>query len=184
MVKLKSNLSFCSLAAIVILAFTLSGCALNQLTKPIIYDNATISIVTDNVLLFPQMSEKEFIKILATRLTDFTTAEIAKQGNLKVTPACGPRTLKVVQEITGITANTVTDISTGFFLFQLFRGSATSTKSDNISINTTTTVFDCESGKTLGIQNYQYDGPNPIESLQAIAWYNVWYTYTHQRGSK
>jgi hypothetical protein len=155
---------------------------LHRETLPIMYDNTTVSVVTDNVLLFPQMSDKEFMKILSSRLNDATKAEIAKQGRLKVISACGPKTLKIVQEITGITVNTVTDVSTGFFLFQLFRGSATSTKSDNFSINTTTTVIDCESSKTLGVQNYQYDGQNPIESLQAIAWYNVWYAYTHQRG--
>jgi hypothetical protein len=162
------------------------GCAplarLHRATLPINYYNATLSVVSDNVLLFPQTQDKEFIKILASRLNDVTKAEIENRGSLKVIPACGPRTLKVVQEITGITANTVTDVSTGFFVFQLFRGSATSTKSDMIYINTTTSVIDCENGKTLGAYSYQGYGQSPIETLQSIAAYNVYYVYDHQRG--
>lgn len=164
----------------------LMGCAplvrLHRATLPILYDNAAISVVTDNVLLFPQTQDRDFIKILSSRLNDATKTEIENRGSLKVISACGPRTLRVVQEITGITANTVTDVSTGFFVFQLFRGSATSTKSDMIYINTTTSVIDCESGKTMGSYNYQGYGQSPIETLQSIAAYNVYYVYEHQRG--
>ncbi|HRY37302.1 MAG TPA: hypothetical protein P5347_01155 [Smithellaceae bacterium] len=181
MVKRISNLGVCLLAAILILAFTLSGCALNQLGKPIIYDNATISTISDHALLSLKTSDKDFVPILTSRLNEFTKAEVVKQGRLKVTSACAPRTLKVVQEITGITVKTVTDVDVSAKIFQ-FKGKGSSTITDNFTINTTTTVIDCESGKTLGIYDYQYEGPNPIDLLQTIAGYNVWCVYVHQRG--
>jgi len=166
---------------VVCLLVLMAGCALQRASLPIMYDNAVVSVITDNVLLFPQTQDKEFTKILAARLSDLTKAEIEKRGSLKIKPACGPRTLSVIQEITGITASTVTDVSTGFFVFQLFRGSATSTKSDMIYITTTTSVFDCLNG-LLGSYPYQGYGQYPIETLQSIAANSVYYVYEHQRG--
>ena len=177
---MKTTMVLCAL-------FLLVSCGpLNRLQRaslPIAYDNVTVSIVTDNVLSFPQTPDKEFVKIIASHLDGATKAEITKQGSLKTISACEPRTLKAVQEITGITANTITDVSTGFLPFQLFRGSATSTKSDAIYINTTTTVVDCENNRTLGAYNYQGYGYSQYttEILQEIALYNVYYIYTHQR---
>jgi hypothetical protein len=165
----------------------LAGCAVLNKFKdpgPVLYDNAIISIVTDNVLLIPKMPDNDFMPILVTRLNEFTKAEIQKQGDLKVISDCRPRTLKIVQDVTGITANTVTDVSTGFFLFQVFRGSATATKGDEIYINTITTVMDCQSGRTLGTYNCQGWGQNPTEALQSAAWYSVTYAYEHQRGQR
>lgn len=174
-------------AAAIIILFALVGCGplqrIVQKTLPIKYDNVTVSVKADNVLYFPPMQDKEFVKILTARLNDSTISEIASQGNLRVNSSCGSRTLKVIQEVTGISVNTVTDVNTGFFLFQLFRGSATSTKSDIIYINTTTSVIDCESGKILGTYAYQNYGQNPVEILQGLASYNVWYVYSHQRGN-
>ena len=174
---MKKIIVVCLLVALV----GLIGCAsLQRARLPIMYDNAVVSVITDNVLLFPQTQDKEFIKILASRLNDVTKAEIENRGSLKVTPACGPRTLKVVQEITGITvtANTVTNVEARSFV----RSSATSTKSDMIYINTTTSVIDCENGKTLGAYSYQGYGQSPIETLQGIAADNVDHVYEHQRG--
>lgn len=164
----------------------LIGCVpltkLQRASMPILYDNAIISVVTDNILLFPKMDDKDFIPAISTRLNDITKTELTKQGSLKLISECEPRTLRVAQEITGITVSTVTDVNTGFFLFQLLRGGATSTKSDMIYINTVTTVSDCETGKVLGSYNYQSSGQNPIDILQSIAGYNVYYVYNHQRG--
>jgi len=176
------------ITVLLIIGLILSGCApmkrLQKATEPIRYDNTVISIVADNVLLFPKMTDKDFIPLLSTRLNDITKTEIAKQGNLKIISACEPRTLKFTQEITGITVNTVTDVNTGFFMFQIIRGSATSTKSDVIYINTVTTISDCETGKILGSYPYQSYGQNPVDILQSLAYYNVYYVYDHQRSNK
>jgi hypothetical protein len=172
---------------IISIILIIMGCGpINRMQKamePIKYDNVIVSVVADNVLFFPPMQDKEFMQILTSRLSDSTISEITRQGNLKVVKSCEPRTLKVIQEVTGVSANTVTDVSTGFFLFQLFRGSATSTKSDYIYIDTTTSVMDCESSKVLGVYPYQNYGQNPIEILRGLALYNVWYVYSHQRGN-
>jgi hypothetical protein len=168
---------------LVIVCLLMAGCGpiiqIKRAVLPIMYDNATISIVTENALLFPKMENKDFMPLFATRLKEYTKTEIAKQGNLQIISACKPRTLKVTQEITGVTVNSSTDVSTGFFLFQLIRGSANSTKKDMININTTTTVADCESGKILGVYDYQSNGDNPVNILQYIAFYNVYYIYAH-----
>ena len=173
---------------LLILFVMLASCGfldrLQRESSPILYDNIIISIVTDKALVFSKMSDKDFLPTLSSQLNNFTKAEIAQQGSLKVTSVCEPRTLKVVQEVTGVTINTVTDVQTGFILSQLLRGTANSKTSDKIYINTTTTIVDCESGKELGSYNYQSEGQNPIESLQTIAAYNVYYAYAHQRGSK
>jgi hypothetical protein len=144
------------------------------------YDNVIISVVTDNVLLFPKITDKDFIPLLATHLKNETKREIIKQGSLKIISKCEPRTLKITQEITGVTVNTVTDVNTGFFVFQLLRGSVTSTKSDMICIDSIITISDCESGKILGTYNYQSSNQNPIDILKNIAFYDVYYVYYHQ----
>lgn len=167
----------------VILIFII-GCARLNSLRPILYDNITYSIVTDNILLHTPANDKNIIPVLATRLNDFTKVEITNQGNLKIIPSCGPRTIKIVQEITGYTINSVTNVSTGFVPFFIFRGHATTTTGDNIIINTTASIIDCESEKILGTYNYYNEGPNPVDVLQAIAWYNVTCVYTHQRGKK
>ena len=174
-----SNLGVYTLVAILILVFTLSSCARNQLARPIIYDNATISIISENALLSLKTSDKDFVPILASRLNEFTKAEIVKQGSLKVTSACAPRTLKVVQDIIGITVKTVTDVDVSAKIF-LFKGKGNATVIDNFTINTTTKVIDCESGETLGIYDYQQEGPNLIDLLHNIAGYNVLCVYAHQ----
>ncbi len=108
--------AFLAFLAIIVGLF---GCtSMQRGSGPVLYDNATISIGTDNLLLFPKIENmnKEFTQTLAMRLSECTKAEMAKQDSLKVTSTCEPRTLKIAQEITGITVNTVTDTSTGFFL--------------------------------------------------------------------
>jgi hypothetical protein len=173
---------------LLILSLILTSCGnfarVEKEPAPILYDNIMISIVTDKAIVFPKMSDKDFLSTVSSQLNNFTKAEIVKQGSLKVTSVCEHRTLKIVQEVTGITANTVTDAQTGFILFQLFRGTVNSKTKDIIYINTTATIVDCESGKELGSYNYQSEGQNPIESLQTIAAYNVYYAYAHQRGLK
>ena len=140
-----------------------------------------LDIKTDRVLIQPATQDKEFLKILTDRLNESTIYEISSQGDLKVTESCVPRTLKAVQEVTGVSVASVTDVNTGFFLFQLFRGSATATKTDAVYINTTTSVFDCETGKLLGTYPSQGYGNNPIEALQAVAAYNMYYVYSLRR---
>jgi hypothetical protein len=176
------------IVTLVIIGLIIIGCApihrLQNSSKPVMYDNVIISIATDNLLLFPQTTDKDFIPLLSSHLNDATKNEILRQGNLKVTSSCAPRTLKANQEITGMTVNTVTDVNTGFFIFQLLRGKATSTQSNIIYINTTMTILDCETGKILGSYPYQFSGQNPIDILQDIASYNVYNIYDNQRGSK
>jgi len=176
------------LAVTLIISLFLASCGplqrLHQSALPVKYDNVMISVTADNVLFFPPMQDKEFMKIVTSRLTDSTKSEVASQGNYKLVSSCGPRTIKLTQEITGLTANTVTNVRTGFFLFQIFSGSATSTKGDIIYIDTDTKVIDCESGNTLNTYKYQNYGINPLEIIQGIAFYNVWYAYSHQRGEQ
>jgi hypothetical protein len=164
----------------------LAGCAGFDRLMPIfiLYDNITYSIVTDKILVHPPTNDNNIIPVLATRLNDFTKTEIEKQGNLKITSSCGPRTMKIVQDITGYTINSVTNVSTGFLPFFIIRGQSTATTGDNIIINTTASIIDCESGKILRTYNYSNEGPNPVDVLQDIAWYNVNYAYKHRRGLK
>lgn len=156
---------------------------IQRISMPVNYDNIIISITTENALMFTQGTDKNFLPLLSSRLKDITQTEISKQGNLIIVSTCGPRTLKFTQEITGITMTTVTDVNTGFLPFQIIRGSATSTKSDVISVNTTAIISDCETGKILGSYPYQSSGQNPVDALQSLAYYNVYYAYNHQRGN-
>lgn len=172
---------------VAVLFVALVGCApwarLQRKSLPILYDKATISTVADNVLLYPPSPDsKELTRVISLRLNEEAETAIAARGNMKIVPVCGPRTLRVVQKVTSITGNTITDTVTGFFVFQLLRGSATSTKNDMLYINTATSIADCESGEVFGTYPYQGYGQNPIETLQNIATYNVYYIYEHQRG--
>jgi len=171
---------------IVLVAMTIlvSGCAsFRGEPGPKLYDNATISIVSDNILL-PQTIDKDFTQIVIMRLNEFTKSEIERQGNLEVAPECAPRTLKITQEITSIVVSSISEVHTGFLPFQIFRGSATATKGDDIAISTSTSVYDCESGKKLGAYDYTTNNPNPIDLLKYLAAVNVSFVYRYQHGSR
>ena len=171
---------------IVLLATTMMifGCASYRGEPgPKLYDNATISIISNNILL-PQIVDKDFTQIVITRLDEFTKSEIQGQGNLELTPECGQRTLKIIQDITSIVIGSVTEVRTGFLPFQIFRGSATATKGEDIAISTIISVYDCESGKRLGTYNYTSNSQNPIDSLKYLAAWNVSFAYRYQYGPR
>jgi hypothetical protein len=60
---------------------TLLGCAtFRGELGPKLYDNATSLIISDNTLLLPQTTDKDFMRIVLTRLSEFTDTEIKGQG--------------------------------------------------------------------------------------------------------
>ena len=170
-----------------IINVTLLGCAtISKEPGPKLYDNATFSIISDNTLLVPQTTDsKDFMRIILTRLSEFTDTEIKEQGGLNVVPLCGPRTLKITQDIASIVVSSVNEVFIGRFLSYLVKGLVTSTKNDDVSISINTSVVDCESGKKLGAVSYQSArGKNPIDLLKELAALNVYYAYSYQYGPK
>jgi hypothetical protein len=121
------------------------------------------------------MIVKEFMPIVPERLKEYTEAEVAVQGGLKVVPTCGPKTLKMTQDIESISVGSKADMS-----FNIFRSSATASKSDDIRISINTFIIDCESGKKLVTFSYQNKGQDLIVILKELAKWNVQYLYDCQ----
>ena len=151
----------------------------------ILYDHAIVSVTADNVLSFPntQASDKDFLKSVSTRLAELTKTEIASVGKMGEVAECGPKTMKIIQEITGVKIDTVTYHQGKFFVAQIFTpGSGTSTKNDIFYIDTITKLVDCETGKTLDTYNHHDDGPNILDVLKNVALSSVYFACDHQKG--
>ncbi len=144
---------------------------------PKLYDNIVLVTMSENVLLVPQSIEKEFIRVMSTRQTEFSQTEVAKQGDLRVVPACGPRTMKVTQDITGVAMSDVTKLS-----YWIFR--PTATKTDEVRVTINTTVEDCETGKRLGIHSESENGTDPASVLSSLASSDISIAYSYQRAPR
>lgn len=167
-----------------ILTAVISGCSIFLGPKPKLYDNAFVVINSDNTLILQQSSDKEFkglqqsgdkemMRIIRTRLNEFTEDELASRGDLKVVPACGPRTLKIIQDIESVSVSSLAEFGRKSF-----------TKSDDIHVSISTAVEDCESGKKLVKFSYQNKGQDIIKVVKALASWNVSYAYGYQYGPR
>ena len=179
---MKNIYLLCMLTAVI------SGCTFLLGPRPKLYDNAFIVIKSDNTLILQQSSDKELkdlqqssdkemMRIVRTRLNEFTEDELASRGDLKVVPTCGPRTLKITQDIESIGASSLTDINSGFT-----GRSSTEKKSDDVFLSTSTTIEDCESGKKLVKFSYQNNGRDLIQVIKYLASLNISYAYSYQYG--
>lgn len=172
-----------------LLLTVISGCStFRGPPGPKLYDHAFIVVNSDNTLLQQQSSDKELkelqqsggkdmLRIVRTRLNEFTEDELASQGDLKVVSVCGPRTLKITQDIVSISASSLTDIKVGFM-----GGSATGKKSDDVFVSISTTIEDCESGIKLVKYSYHNNGRELIAVVKDIASDNVSKAYDYQYG--
>jgi hypothetical protein len=176
--KMKSIYLLCLLLLTVI-----SGCSIFRGPPgPKLYDNVLIVINSDNTLLQQQSSDKEFkelqqsgdkdmMRIVRTRLNEFSEDELASHGDLKVVPACGPRTLKIIQDIESISVSSLVEAGRKSF-----------TKSDDIHVSISTSIEDCESGKKLGKFSHQYNGQDLVAVVKYIASWDVSDAYEYQYG--
>jgi hypothetical protein len=149
---------------------------------PTLYDNAVVEVTADKILIYPAPPDQTFVKVIAGRLEDMTKKEVENQQYFKVVASCQPRTLKIVQEITGFSSTRITQTRGSFIVAQIFNpGSGTSTTTDTVKINSTTHIVDCDTGKTLNSYEYPAEAPTPIDALQEIANYSVWTAFYYKK---
>ncbi len=140
------------------------------------YDNAVLVVVTENALLIPTTIDKDFIKLIGDRLNKFTALEFERLGRLQLTDKCGPRTLKVTQEVSGLTISGLTQSTAGGF----FKPSVTTSKNDEVRATIDLTVQDCETGKKFRTYSYTHSGKDPAQVLKDFAGWNAGYAHRHQ----
>jgi hypothetical protein len=160
--------------ALVVLA--LSACSIFRGPPgPKLYDNATLVITSNNVLLTPQTLDNEFMRTVRARLNGYTESELASEGDLKLVQTCGPRTLKIVQDIASVNIGSHTHVSLGLFL------SATAKTISDISVSITEVVEDCETGRKLFDSSDSKDGADIATILSDLAHRSVKEAYDYQR---
>ncbi len=142
-----------------------------------IYDKVVLVSKTDNILLSPSNISPEFIKIFSARIHDFSETELTSQGDLELVTSCGPRTLKVMQDVASLGVGSQSEASTsGFFVPK-----ATAKASSEITVTITTTITDCETNKILKKFTYSNNGQDPAAVLQTISNWNIYEVYQRQR---
>lgn len=173
---MKNKLIICGAIA------SLSGCAaMKGPPGPKLYDNVTIAVTSENALVVPSTVDKDFMRILTARMTQFTEQEISSQGDLQIAQACGPRTLKLSQDIASVTLSGQAYTSGSM---NPFRASVTTTKGDDVRIMIDMVVQDCETGKKLYTYSYSHNGLDAAQVLKDHASWNVSYMYSLQHGPR
>jgi hypothetical protein len=158
----------------------LVGCAaMKGPPGPKLYDNVVFITKTDSVLLLPPTLDKEFVSVVRSRLHDTSKRELTNYGDLKNVDDCAPRTLKITQDITGITVSGET-YSAG----SIFRPAVTTTKKDDVRVSNDVIVQDCVTGKTLESFSYYTNGLDPTDVIRWLSQANVSYVYNHQHGPR
>lgn len=163
----------------------ISGCShFKGSPSPKLYDNAFIVITNENTLVhqssdqelknLQQSDDKEMMRIVRARLTEFTEDELASRGDLKIVSSCQPRTLKITQDIESIIATSLAKVKLGWWF------SASGEKSDDIQVSINTSIEDCESGKKLAKFSEDNHGQDLISVLKDIASDNVSNAYKYQ----
>ena len=163
----------------------ISGCSHFKGTpEPKLYDNAFIVIKNENTLVhqssdkelknLQESDDKEMMRIVRARLTEFTEDELVSRGDLKVVSSCQPRTLKITQDIESIIATSLAKVKLGWWF------SASGEKSDDIQVSINTSIEDCESGKKLAKFSEDNHGQDLISVLKDIASDNVSNAYKYQ----
>jgi|GEM_PF-3174053 len=160
------------IAAVIVL----SGCATGP-AGPRLYDNAVIVINSENALLLQQQIDHNFMRIVNIRMNEFAADAIAAYGDLKVVPACGPRTMKIMQDVQSLSITNLVEISPGFW-------STKSKKKDNVRALVGTTVTDCETGVRLGKIANSEDGQDPFAVLRKLVRENISDAYDYQNGPR
>lgn len=143
-----------------LLSLALSACTTTR--GPKLYDNLTLVVKTENTLIVPTSTDREFLKIVSARLQDFTETAVNAEGDLKVTGACGPRTLRIVQDLVSVSLGSQSEYTTGFV-------SAKTKTQQDLHVSASITIQDCELGKNLWKSVETESGQNPSEILQGLA---------------
>ena len=143
----------------------LSGCMTMTTTKGMkLYDNVVIEIITDNALLSPQNIDKDFIDKFHNRMIDLSESVIAKKGNFNIVSQCGPRTTKIILDVTNISIGNYVRSSIGFW-----PGSSVAVEKNNFKINASSTLVDCVTGRKFGKDSYNEDGDDIMNVMKQIA---------------
>ena len=144
---------------------------------PKIYDNATVVVVSDKLISRPPITESELLKNIRLRYADFTEAALQSEGDLKVVSKCGPRTLKITQDLETITFGRAVEVSsTGFF-----QRDAKSKSNDDVFLSINTIVEDCETGERLGSRVYNAKGPDLVPAMREVTNDSVSVAYKFQQ---
>ncbi|MFA6498235.1 MAG: hypothetical protein WCV64_02755 [Desulfurivibrionaceae bacterium] len=98
---------------------------------------------TDGAITVPPDVSKEFIETIRARAITITQDELAKQGDMTPVDACGPKVMKVTQDITAISMSQNLVVSRGFF------GAITQDTKQEVNISTSLKLEDCQTGKLI-----------------------------------
>lgn len=147
--------------AIAAIILTLPSCSLNKVRGPKLYEKIFIKVETENTLIVPTSTDREFLSIIKSRLLSLSEIVIPEEGNLRPASECGPKTMKIVHDIASINLGGQSDYRAGFI---------TDTKKTNqyIEIATLIRVEDCETGKILYRGDKTERGNTPYEVIRSL----------------
>lgn len=157
----------------------LCGCAAVNRPPPVrLYDSAVLSVRSDGVITVPTDLSKEFIETIRARAAAMSLSELSTQSDLNSVGQCGPRTMRVRQEITAIAISQNVTASRSFI-----SGNVSSDAKQDISITTSLRIEDCSDGRLVHSYDYTSNGTNPAQILSTLVSYNIYLAdyYKHKR---
>jgi hypothetical protein len=159
--------------ASLLVALALAGCA-SKPTGPKLFDSANLVVKADGAITVPPDLSKDFVETIRSRTVLIAKSELAKQGDMTQADSCGPRVMKVVQDISAISMSQNLSASRGLF------GGVTQDTKQEVNISTSLRLEDCQTGKLLYSYDYAVTGNNPAQILQTLVEYNIYLAYRSQ----
>mgnify|MGYP003385364679 CR=1 FL=1 len=166
-------MKFFGVIAIAVAVATTAGCA-SKPTGPKLYNDVFLVTKADGVITVPVNLSKEFIESIRARAAKIAQTEVAQQGDMNIVESCGPKVMKVVQEITSVSMSENLVSSFGFF------GGVTQDTKQETRISTSMRVEDCQSGKLIFAYDFDKKGTNPAEILLSAVNHNISRAYRYQ----
>ena len=158
----------------------ISGCAKSRGPMgPKLYDNAFVVIKSNATAVRTQTDDKDILRVTHTRLGEFTSDELVAQGDLKPVQTCGPRTLKITQDIQSLGTESAIIVK-----HKLFSTRTIGEQHDDFRVSINTTIEDCETGKRFETFTYDNHGIDLVEVLKTLASWNVAEAYRFQHGPR
>jgi hypothetical protein len=107
-------------------------------------------IKSDATVVTTQAEENDVLRMAHLRLNEFTSDELAARGDLKAVQMCGPRTLKITEDIQSIGTESAVSVK-----HKLFWSRSTGEQHEDFRVSINTIVEDCVTGKRL--ESFTYD---------------------------
>jgi hypothetical protein len=164
--------------SILLLIATISGCSsFRKPPGPKLYDYAFVVIKSDATVVTTQAEENDVLRIAHLRLSEFTSDELSARGDLKAVQMCGPRTLKITEDIQSIGTESAVSVK-----HKLFWSRSTGEQHEDFRVSINTIVEDCVTGKRLESFTYDNHGIDLVAVLKTLASWNVSEAYRYQHG--